>query len=159
MDNQQKSHYDLKNKKPAFLEALYPYKAVGEFLDVLKLDDMQYIDGASLYELKCPNCDLSAHVRGSRLKDFYDRFLKVGCPECKLQFGGQVYIFKDGEKEKPLPENNGKYSGFYVRKVVEVPQEIFIEYAKTMFNKSAEDLTLEEGNKISEKYYIEKNGN
>ena len=151
---QVKSHYDLKNKKPVYLEAVYPYKAVGDELDILKLDDPSYVSMEGvLYELKCPNCDLSVHVRGTKLKSYYERFLDVGCPECKLQFNGEKYVFKNGEKVKPLPDNDGRFKGFIIRKVIKVPEHIFEEYAMKLFNKQKENLTVAEGNEIAEEYY------
>ena len=154
--DREKSHYDLKDKTPSYMEATYPYKAVGEFLDIERLDDFTYIDTEkTIYELKCPNCDLVLRVRGRMLKKYYDRILEVGCPECKLQFNEQTYKFKNGEKEKPLPLNNGQYKGFLPRKVIKVPENIFSEYAVKMFNKNLDNLTLEEGNEIADKYYLE----
>lgn len=145
------SVYD--KKSPAFLEPTYPYKAVGESLDFNKFSDEGYINIDSLYELKCPNCNLSVHIKGTRLQEYYNKLLEVGCPDCKLQFNGKKYIFKDGETEKPLPENNGKFEGFIVKKVIKVPENIFDEYAKELFDKEKELLTAEEGQQIAEKFF------
>jgi len=146
------SVYDNK-KMPAYLGATYPYKAVGEALDVKQFSNEGYIDFGSLYELKCPNCNLAIHIKGTKLTDYYNKILEVGCPDCKLQFGDRTYAFKDGEAEKELPENNGKYDGFIVKKVINIPEDIYIKYAKDMFGKEKEDLTFEEGQQIAEKYF------
>ena len=149
----ERSHYDLKSKKPSYLEAVYPYKAVGEELDVQRLDDSSYIDfNNSLYELKCPNCNLEVHVRGSKLKKYFDILYERGCPECKLQFNNKTYSFKDGEEIKPLPENNGKYKHFTVKKVIFVPIEVFDEYALKLYNKLNDELSIDEGKNIAEEY-------
>ena len=160
MCNNQKSHYDLNDKSPAYMSAAYPFKAVGECLDTTRLDDPTYIAMQdALYALQCPNCALVAHVRGTKLKKYFDRFLEVGCPECKLQFNGQPYQFRQGEKQKPLPDNQEQFEGFLVKRVIRVPKEVFSEYAASMFGKSVDDLTMEEGNLIAEKYYSDSQNN
>lgn len=106
-------------KTPAYQSPDYPFKPTSEPLVAERLGEDGYLDGSSLYELKCPNpeCELSIHIRGTRVAEFYDRLQKTGCPECKLQFDGSKYVFKEGERERPQPENDGKYKGFTVRKI------------------------------------------
>lgn len=106
-------------KVPAYQSPHYPYQPSGEPLIPERFSEDGYLDGDKLYEVKCPNpeCELSIHVRGTRVDEFYKRLQKTGCPECKLQFDGSKYIFRDGERERPQPENDGKYKGFTVRTI------------------------------------------
>lgn len=106
-------------KTPAYKQTDYPYQPTGEPLDAERFSENGYLDGSKLYELKCPNpkCELSVHIRGTRVKEFYERLKKTGCPECKLQFDGSTYQFKEGEKVRPQAENDGKYQGFTVREI------------------------------------------
>lgn len=148
------------DKTPAFLRPLYPYRAVGELLDVSRLDDDSYIQMEGvLYELKCPNpdCVLNIRTQGVNLKSLYEHIRDIsGCPACKLQFGEndiKGYVFKEGEIPHEIIKNNGRWKGFYVRRVIFVPNEIFKRYSKEIYQKDKENLTRDESDKICEQYY------
>ena len=150
----------VQDKTPAFLKPLYPYRAVGEPLDPARLDDADYIQMTGvLYELKCPNpeCVLNVRTQGVNLKSLYERLRDVsGCPSCKLQFGendAKGYQFKQGEIPHEVPRNNGRWEGFVVRRVIQVPEEVFEDYAQKMYQKGKEQLTRQEADAICEAYY------
>lgn len=149
-----------KDRTPAFLGPLYPYRAVGDALDPSRLDDFGYIEqNWVLYELKCPNpeCVLNARTQGANLKQLY---LKIrddsGCPACKLQFGAndaKGYEFKEGELVHEVPKNKGRWEGFTVRRVIFVPEDVFDSYGRRMYGKPKEDLNRTETDAICEEYY------
>ena len=146
---------------PLFLHPLYPYRAVGEPLDVSRLNDESYIHMKGvLYELKCPNPDCTFNIRtqGINLKSLYDLIKDItGCPACKLQFcENNKYRF---EKVKKITINNNsdQWNGFIVRKIIFIPDIIFEKFANKLYNKDKDNLTRIESDEICEEYY--KNGN
>lgn len=154
------TNVSINDKTPAYLRPLYPFRAVGECLDICRLDDFDYISAHHvLYELKCPNpqCVLAIRTQGINLKKYYSHLRDVsGCPACKLQFGKKdetEYVFKEGEKNIPLTRNNGRWNGFEVRRVIYVPIEIFEEYGQKNFNKNAKELSRQDANEICEEFY------
>ncbi|GHU80595.1 hypothetical protein AGMMS49992_33660 [Clostridia bacterium] len=112
------------DKTPAFLRPLYPYKAVGEHLDVTRLSNPDYITMNNvLYELHCPasDCVLNVRTQGVNVQRMYDKLLEVGCPTCK-------------QKEP-----------FIVRRVVHVPEEIL--------KARMTDDSVAAAQKVAEEYY------
>ena len=152
------------DKTPAFLRPLYPFRAVGDALDVTRLDDITYIkmEGV-LYELKCPNpdCVMNIRTQGRNLKNLYDHIKEVsGCPVCKLQFGindDKGYFFKEGEIKHDILKNNGQWDGFIVKRVIYVSDEIFENYAIKLFHKHKNELSRQESDLICEEYYKDNN--
>lgn len=154
------SEAQTEDKTPAFLRPLYPYRAVGEVLDVNRLDDPDYIQmNWVLYELKCPNpdCVLNVRTQGVNVKPMYEKIRDdSGCPSCKLQFGPkdeEGYKFKEGEIVHEVLKNNGRWAGFDVRRVIHVAEEVFEAYAQKLYNKHKEELTRPESDAICEEYY------
>ncbi len=143
------------SKTPAFIQPLYPFRAVGKPLSLEEIDCTQLV----LYELKCPNpdCICAIHTRGQNVKKLDSKLREeCGCPVCKLQFGEndvKGYQFKEGELRHELPVNNGRWSGFIIRRLIYVPKTIFQEYAVTMYSCNAEELTRQQADAIVEKFY------
>ena len=61
---------------PAFLRDDYPYKAVGEELDVSQVED------GVVYEIKCHACEMSIRSQGQNIKTTYERLKDSGCIGC-----------------------------------------------------------------------------
>ncbi|GHU79053.1 hypothetical protein AGMMS49992_30640 [Clostridia bacterium] len=120
------------DKTPAFLRPLYPYKAVGEYLDCSRLEDESYIEmNGVLYELHCPNpeCVLNVRTQGVNLQRMYNKLFEVGCPSCK-------------HKDEP----------FKLRRVVYVPEEVTKERMSTFV---ADGLTENEAaQKVADAYWV-----
>ncbi|GHU78080.1 hypothetical protein AGMMS49992_27760 [Clostridia bacterium] len=119
---------ELEDKTPAFLCPLYPYKAVGEYLDCSRLEDDSYIEmNGVLYELHClnPECVLNVRTQGVNLRRMYNKLLEVGCPSCK-------------QKEP-----------FVVRRVVYVPEEV-----TTGRMGAFEGTESEQARQVAEAFYV-----
>ncbi len=143
---------------PEYLTPLYPYRAVGDIIDLQNLPEDYFIKTkGKLFELKCPNpeCQTCLRLQGSHLKDVYQKLLFEGCPTCKLQFEGRKYVQKEGENIFSFPENDGRYTGFIVKRVIKVPYEIFKEFSMKLFSKDATSLNRDETDQIAEQYYKE----
>lgn len=70
-----------KNEKPtpAYLREDYPYKAVGEA--ITDLDSL--VPNGVLYEIKCPQCEMSLRSQGCNIKPTYERLMSgKGCIGC-----------------------------------------------------------------------------
>lgn len=67
------------NTTPTFLREDYPYKGIGEIItDLATLT----LDGV-LYEIKCPNCEMSIRSQGSNVRRVYERMMSTnGCFGC-----------------------------------------------------------------------------
>lgn len=61
---------------PAFLRDDYPYKAVGEELDVSQVED------GVVYEIKCHACEMSIRSQGQNIKSTWERLQSSGCIGC-----------------------------------------------------------------------------
>lgn len=72
---------------PAFLREDYPYKAVGD--PITDLDSLEAT--GVLYEIKCPNCEMSIRSQGCNIKSTYERLMSAnGCIGC----GGKELIVR-----------------------------------------------------------------
>lgn len=142
-------------KEPAFLKPLYPFRAIGNPLDPKAID----CEEVALYELKCPNpeCVCAIHTRACNVGKMDEKIRQdSGCPVCKLQFGEndiKGYRFKEGEIVHEVPKNNGRWEGFIIRRLIYVPLHIFQDYAMSMYSKKADDLTRQESDEITERFY------
>ena len=64
---------------PAYLREDYPYKAVGEA--ITDLDSL--VQNGVLYEIKCPQCEMSLRSQGCNIKATYERLMSGnGCIGC-----------------------------------------------------------------------------
>ena len=64
---------------PAYLREDYPYKAIGE--PIIDLDSL--IQTGVLYEIKCPQCEMSIRSQGCNIKSTYERMMNEnGCIGC-----------------------------------------------------------------------------
>ena len=61
---------------PAFLRDDYPYKAVGDELDVSQVED------GVVYEIKCHQCEMSIRSQGQNIKTTWERLQNSGCIGC-----------------------------------------------------------------------------
>ena len=61
---------------PAFLRDDYPYKAVGDELDVSQVED------GVVYEIKCHQCEMSIRSQGQNIKSTWERLKDSGCIGC-----------------------------------------------------------------------------
>lgn len=62
---------------PAFLRDDYPYKAIGE-----AITDLDTLESGALYEIKCPQCEMSIRSQGQNIKSTYDSLKEKGCIGC-----------------------------------------------------------------------------
>lgn len=66
---------------PAYLRPDYPYQAVGE-----PITDLSTLEPTGvLYEIMCPNCQMSMRSQGLNTKSTYDRLMESGCLGCKAK--------------------------------------------------------------------------
>lgn len=64
---------------PAYLQNDYPYKAVGDA--ITDLDSLQ--PTGVLYEIKCPQCEMSIRSQGVNIKATYEKMMREnGCFSC-----------------------------------------------------------------------------
>lgn len=61
---------------PAFLRPDYPYKAVGDELDVSQVED------GVVYEIKCHQCEMSIRSQGQNIRSTWERLQSSGCIGC-----------------------------------------------------------------------------
>ena len=62
---------------PAYLREDYPYKAVGE-----AITDLDSLENGVLYEIKCPQCEMSLRSQGQNIKKTYEKLTANGCLGC-----------------------------------------------------------------------------
>ena len=62
---------------PAFLREDYPYKAIGD-----ALTDLDELEPTSVYEIKCPACEMSIRSQGQNIKSTFERLRETGCIGC-----------------------------------------------------------------------------
>ena len=62
---------------PAFLREDYPFKAMGE-----ALTDLDALEPSSVYEIKCPACEMSIRSQGQNIKSTFERLKDSGCIGC-----------------------------------------------------------------------------
>ena len=62
---------------PSFLREDYPYKAMGE-----ALTDLDSLEPGSVYEIKCPACEMSIRSQGQNIKGTFERLQSSGCIGC-----------------------------------------------------------------------------
>ncbi|MBQ9408559.1 MAG: hypothetical protein IJU28_04105 [Clostridia bacterium] len=62
---------------PAFLRPDYPYQATGD-----ALTDLDDLEAGALYEIKCPQCEMSLRTQGQNIKTTFERFRESGCIGC-----------------------------------------------------------------------------
>lgn len=64
---------------PAYLGPDYPYQAVGDV--ITDLDSL--VQNGVLYEIKCPQCEMSIRSQGCNIKSTYERLVNEnGCIGC-----------------------------------------------------------------------------
>lgn len=61
---------------PAFLRPDYPYKAVGDELEIGQVED------GVVYEIKCHACEMSIRSQGQNIKTTWERLKDTGCIGC-----------------------------------------------------------------------------
>ena len=61
---------------PAYLREDYPYKAVGEALEVGEVQD------GVVYEIWCENCKMSIRSQGQNIRGQWERLKDSGCIGC-----------------------------------------------------------------------------
>ncbi len=61
---------------PAYLRPDYPYKAVGEALEVGAVED------GVVYEIKCNKCEMSIRSQGQNIRSTWNRIKDSGCIGC-----------------------------------------------------------------------------
>ena len=61
---------------PAYLREDYPYKAVGEALEVGEVED------GVVYEIWCDKCQMSIRSQGQNIRVQYERLKDSGCIGC-----------------------------------------------------------------------------
>lgn len=61
---------------PAFLRPDYPYKAIGDALDVSEVQD------GVVYEIKCHACEMSIRSQGQNIRSTWERLQNSGCIGC-----------------------------------------------------------------------------
>lgn len=80
-NNQKGSGLGVHEKKqmssPTFLKEDYSYKAIGN-----KIIDISVLEPGSVYEIKCPACEMSIRLQGQKLCSTYARFENLGCLNC-----------------------------------------------------------------------------
>ena len=62
---------------PTFLRDDYPYKAVGDVIT-----DLDTLESGTIYEIKCPACEMSIRSQGQNIKSTYERMAETGCIGC-----------------------------------------------------------------------------
>ena len=62
---------------PAFLREDYPYKAMGE-----AIEDLNGLEPTSVYEIKCPACEMAIRSQGQNIKSTFERLQETGCIGC-----------------------------------------------------------------------------
>lgn len=62
---------------PAYLREDYPYKAVGD-----AITDLDTLENGVLYEIKCPQCEMSLRSQGQNIKSTYEKLTANGCLGC-----------------------------------------------------------------------------
>lgn len=62
---------------PTFLREDYPYKTAGE-----SITDLDSLDPATVYEIKCHQCEMSIRSQGVNIKATYERMEESGCIGC-----------------------------------------------------------------------------
>ena len=64
---------------PAYLREDYPYKAIGD--PITDLENL--VQTGMLYEIRCPNCEMSIRSQGCGIKGTYERLMNgSGCIGC-----------------------------------------------------------------------------
>ena len=87
MSLNQKGQYKCTKEKttPAYLDDDYPYRTVGEFIK--GLDSLKSV--GALYEIRCPECEMSIRAQGDKVKHTYDRLTDdngcIGCSNKNLE--------------------------------------------------------------------------
>lgn len=61
---------------PAYLREDYPYKAVGEALEVGEVED------GVVYEIWCDKCQMSIRSQGQNIRAQWERLRESGCIGC-----------------------------------------------------------------------------
>lgn len=62
---------------PAFLRPDYPYQASGE--EIKKPDRLE---PNAVYEIKCPQCEMSVRSQGGNICSIYEKLCSTGCIGC-----------------------------------------------------------------------------
>lgn len=66
----------VEKSTPAYLREDYPYKAVGEALEVEEVQD------SVVYEIWCDKCQMSIRSQGQNIRSQYERLKDSGCIGC-----------------------------------------------------------------------------
>ena len=78
---------------PAYLRDDYPYKAIGE--PITDLDSLE--PTGVLYEIKCPQCEMSIRSQGCNIKSTYEEMMNEnGCIGC----GNKELVIKKVDTSK-----------------------------------------------------------
>ncbi len=62
---------------PAYFRNNYPYKAERE-----AIADLNELEDATVYEVKCENCEMSFRSQGQNIRSMSDKMNKTGCIGC-----------------------------------------------------------------------------
>ena len=62
---------------PAYLREDYPFKAIGE-----AITNLDSLEKGVLYEIKCPQCEMSLRSQGQNIKSTYQKLTANGCLGC-----------------------------------------------------------------------------
>ena len=62
---------------PTFLREDYPFKAIGD-----AFTELDSLEPSTVYEIKCPDCEMSIRSQGVNIKKTFERLQATGCIGC-----------------------------------------------------------------------------